>query len=433
MKIISTGSKQCAARTLFLLFVLLCGRLYSQDHPAYTSGERAQRFHREEPSSRFLWHGETKWQPEISGQEHELTRQYIARYSAPAGLAWLKTNLKRAEPYLPFILQETDKRGLPQQLALLPVIESNFIPRAMSRSGASGLWQFMENSIAPFDIKIDEWMDERRDFWKATEAALSKLEENYRYFGDWALALAAYNMGLGALRRICSETGIKDYWTLVDKGYLKTETAHYVPKLLAVSCIFFNKGDYGLEASWPEEIAWTRISPGRSVDLELLAKAADIDPAVLTEANAELFYNVTPPDPDYLLKVPSSLAPRVEEVLARAEEPLIRYYFYTIRSGDTLSAVAVRFKVSVNLILQANPGLVPERLQVGLRIKIPAVNDHKTPASDFSGTHLVKQGETLRSIALAYDVDAEALAEANNISVNAALPVGKVLKTPIKE
>jgi membrane-bound lytic murein transglycosylase D len=297
----------------------------------------------------------------------------------------------------------------------------------------------MRNSISPFGIQVNEWMDERRDFWKATQAALSKLEENYRYFGDWALALAAYNAGLGAIRRICDSSGIRDYWELSARGLLRNETVHYVPKFLAVSFILSQAGRHGLDLGWPEAVRWTRLAPGRSVDLSLLAQAAGLDPEFLKAANRELVYNITPPVQDYMLKIPLQSEAALRQALAEQETTLLRYYVHTIHSGDTLSALAGHYGVSVDLILKSNPSIEPRYLRIGERIFIPALREaapyepvRNTAGLVFEGNHLVKRGETLWSIALAYDVDPELLAEVNGMELNDTLREGRSLKTPIR-
>jgi membrane-bound lytic murein transglycosylase D len=156
------------------------------------------------------------------GLDKELTRRYIAQYSSPGGVAWLNGIIRRGSPYIPFIREEIERRGLPPELLYLPVIESGYNPRAVSRSGAAGLWQFMKNSMGPFGMTVTELVDERMDFWKSTQGALSKLEENYRHFGDWALALAAYNTGLGGVNRVVQRTGVRDYWALCEKKEFRT-------------------------------------------------------------------------------------------------------------------------------------------------------------------------------------------------------------------
>jgi membrane-bound lytic murein transglycosylase D len=382
----------------------------------------------------------TAFTPMIPGLEHPLTQRYIRQYTSPGGLSWLKQVMTRGEPYLAFIRREIEDRELPPELLYLPVIESAFSPTAKSASGAAGLWQFMKNSITPFDMKVTEWMDERMDFWKSTQGALSKLEDNFKQLQDWPLALAAYNAGLGAVNRTISRTGIRDYWELSDKKYFKIETIHYVPKLLAVAAIVSDPRRYGLDAFWPEDPQWTRIPVDRPADLEILADAAGIDREVLKAANRELYYGVTPPGNGYSLKVRAADEPALRETLARTDIALIRYHFHTIQYGDTLSELAQHYGVAVAQIIEANKGLRERYLQIGQRIRIPAVKDagpykkvgvRQSSIPAFTGNHLVKQGETLWSIALAYDVDPEALAAANNISLEDTLRVGKTLKTPI--
>jgi membrane-bound lytic murein transglycosylase D len=299
----------------------------------------------------------------------------------------------------------------------------------------------MRNSVSPFGIRIDDWVDERRDFWKSTDAAFRKLEENYRYFGDWPMALAAYNAGLGALKRASAKAGTNDYWTLCEKGYLKTETVHYVPKLLAAATVLSRAGRVGIDLGWPEDPKWTRVDVGRTVDLSLLAEKAGIDAARLRSGNLELRYGVTPPDKGYQLKVRADDAALVEATLARKDLQLIRYYFHVIRSGDTLSALSRHYGVSVDMIVRSNPGLDARFLKLGSRVLVPAFKEvgpyerEKTIDSTivFSGTHLVKKGETLWSIALAYEVDPEALAEANGMELSSILREGRELKTPIRK
>ena len=372
--------------------------------------------------------------------ENPLTKQYIRQYSSPGGLSWLSSVMERSGPYLAFIRREIAERKLPEELIFLPVIESGYLSTALSRSGASGLWQFMKNSIAPFDMKVNEWMDERRDFWKSTHGALRKLEENYNYFKDWPLALAAYNSGFGEISRTVQRSGIRDYWALSEKKLLKTETTHYVPKLLAVAFILTNLRQFGMEAKWPEDPGWKRVAAERSVDLRLLADEAGINREELFRANRELLYNVSPPGQGYYLKVRAADAEKVTAVLNKKDIQLINHYLHVIGSGDTLYALALHYGVTVEQILALNPGVQPNLLKIGNRLLIPALKEtepYKKSASAgeklvFSGTHLVKKGETLWAIALAYDVDPEALAEANNMSLNDVLREGKILKTPIK-
>jgi membrane-bound lytic murein transglycosylase D len=385
--------------------------------------------------------------PALAGFDRELTQSYITRYSSRGNLEWIASCLKNAGPYMAFIRDEVEKRELPAELIYLPLIESGYVINARSKSGARGMWQFMANSVHPY-MKIDEWRDERLDFWKSTNGALSKLQTHYKEFGDWALALAAYNSGAGAVSRVIKDAKINDYWELADKKKLKSESIYYVPKLLAVYYIVSNPRKFNLDICLPEEdYSWTRIELNRQVNLALLAELAGVDSAALVKANSELSTLVTPPD-NYHLKVREKDAPAIRNVLENSELKLIKHYIYTAKTGDTLSAIALHYGVNINAILSSNPGIRPNLLKPGDKIVIPALKDvapydgglNKNPQSaaghpantgaDMNITWTVRQGDTLWSIARYYNITPDALAGANNIAVNGTLSIGKVLKIP---
>jgi membrane-bound lytic murein transglycosylase D len=373
----------------------------------------------------------------IHGLEQPLTQKYISQYSTPEGIAWLISMVRQGEPYLAFIRKEIEARNLPPELLYLPLIESAYVPTAVSRVGATGLWQFMTNSIQPFDIRITEWLDERMDFWKSTMGALSKLADNYRDLGDWPLALAAYNAGLGAVGRIVQRTGIHDYWKLSEQKQFATETINYVPKLLAFSYILSNLRLFGVDPLWLDDPEWTRIQVGRTVDVEMLAEAAGVSTAMLKKANRELVYNVTPPDSNYYLKVRKADVAAISAVLERKDLTLLHYYIHTIQAGDTLSELAKHYGISVNHITASNPTVQARYLKIGARLLIPAFKEAEpfqrksvSTANSFTANYTVKKGDSLWGIARSYNVDPEALAKANNMNLNDILRVGKVLKVP---
>ena len=159
---------------------------------------------------------------------------------------WLKhlyNVLESAMEYRLFVRKSVQDKNLPEILEYLPVVESNYKTSAKSKSGAIGMWQFMANSVYPFLI-LDDFVDERLDPWKSTEAALKKLTENYNYFNDWLIAIAAYNCGVGAMNKILRKAEKKDFWYLVDKKLLPQQTADYVPKLIAIADLAINSEYY---------------------------------------------------------------------------------------------------------------------------------------------------------------------------------------------
>jgi membrane-bound lytic murein transglycosylase D len=367
--------------------------------------------------------------------EQPLTQYYIAQYSSPGGIAYLNAVLERGSIYLPFIREEIKKRGLPPELAYLPVIESGFLPTARSRSGAVGLWQFMMNSISPFDIKVNEIVDERRDFLKATRGALQKLDENYKNLGNWELALAAYNAGLGAVSRAIQRTRVNDYWELSGRKEISNETIHYVPKFIAAAYILSQPRRFGIE-NWQQAQEWTVIPLKRQVSLDILAAEAGVNRELLHRLNAELLYGISPADSSYQLKVPAAQVEQINLVLEREDLRLIRYHYHVVRHGDTLWSMSRYYGTSLEIIEQHNPGIKNRYLRIGETVIIPAFRDIAPPsrpviALNFNGQYVVQRGDTLWSLGIKYGIDPQILAEENNMQLNQILREGRTLKVPV--
>jgi membrane-bound lytic murein transglycosylase D len=372
-----------------------------------------------------------------------LTIHYIERYSRSSGITWINSVIQNGSIYLPFVKEEIARRGLPPELAYLPFIESGYLGTARSRSGAMGLWQFMMNSIAPFNLRVNEMIDERRDFRKSTVAALRKLDENYRALGNWPMALAAYNAGLGAVSRAANRANTSDYWDLCSKNELRSETVHYVPKFLAVSYILSRPRQFGLDY-WPETTEWTVITPGKAASLDVIAKEVNIDRNLLYRLNSELLHGITPADKAYELKVPKAHAEIIAGIIEKEEVRLLQYHRYQIQYGDTLYALSLHYGVSLDLIEQHNPGIMNRYLKIGEIVIIPIAGTNTVVTSmprtaprltegAFGGTHIISQGDTLWSLAIRYGVDPLELAQGNNMEMDAILSIGKTLKVPIIE
>ena len=368
-----------------------------------------------------------------------LTQQYIAQYTTRNGLHAFKLMLDRGQIYLPFIKQEVMKRGLPMDLAYLPIIESSFTITTKSRSGAAGLWQFMMNSIAPYDMKVSETVDERYDFIKSTIGALRKLENEYKRLGNWEMTLAAYNMGLGAVTRIIQKTENSDYWELSSQNELKRETTNYVPKLTAVIYILSQPRKFGIN-SWRDKFEWEAISLPRQVSIDLLADETGISRELLRRLNAELLFGITPLDSNYKLKVPASHIEQVQAVLERKELRLIRYHYHVVYNGDTLWSISRRYGTTIAMIEQHNPGIHGRYLKIGETIIIPAFGDAPPPPArpvtipqNYPGTHIVQKGDTFWSLGRQYGVDPQELAESNGMKMDQILHEGRTIKVPIIE
>ena len=378
---------------------------------------------------------------------------------------FLDRTFKRGARYLYYIVQEIEKRKLPLELALLPVVESAFNPVAYSRSRASGLWQFIPSSGKHYGLEQNWWIDERRDVIEATGAALTYLQYLNTYFaGDWYLAIAAYNGGEGtvgsAVRRNQAAGLPTDFFSL----NLRAETRDYVPKLLAISRIVRNPEAYGLSfAAIPNQPFFEAVEPGRQVHLEQAAQLAGITREDMFALNPGYNRMTTPPHGPHrlLLPIPNAQAFRqamldqslVDQssvaVVAIEPPPEVRH---KVRSGETLSAIARNYGVPMLAIQQAN-GIRGSVIHPGDSLLIPASDvsatatlaalaaprdditsqlpEHQKPAAPKKPkVHVVKSGDSLWSVARKHGVTVPALASANGLSSKAGLVPGARLEIP---
>ncbi len=361
----------------------------------------------------------------------------IEYFSNPQFRNYFGINLHRSNFFYSYFEEVLDKYDVPHELMYLPAIESVYDPRAVSYAGARGLWQFMSNSVAPYSMRMNQWQDDRQDFWLATDAAIDKLIYNYKKFdNDWYLALAAYNSGANRIARLLRETGATTFWELVDKGVLPKQTVDYVPKFIAVSYLLWQE-----DRSYPH-VEWTRVKLDQALDLRLLAKQIDIPFDVLAFGNSELKYGVSPPgNTNYYLKIPAVYKQDVEDVLSATDIPLLKFYRYKIKSGDTLSHLAAYYDVSVSLIQQYNHNIKPEAVRIDQVLLVPALKEMKpyvgksTDLGDlpvWRGRYRIKDGDTLWGIAVKYSVDPLVLAAVNKMSLNDVLDPSKIIIVPSK-
>jgi len=373
-------------------------------------------------------------------EEDSLYKSYCTKYASLHETKNFDTIWKHAEYFIPFISEKIREAKLPDEILYIPLIESEFKPNAVSKSGAVGLWQFMPNSIEGYNITVNEWIDERMDFWKTTDAAIAKLKYNYSVLGDWNLAIAAYNCGLGRMQKAIRKGNTKNYWKLCEKGLLSKETTHYIPKLLAVAHTMKNRTVKPFE--------WTRIDLETSVDIRLLAKKAGISEDILSLGNSELKYHVTPPaKTGYRLKVPAEYAKKIKSVADGQGAELTDFKIYTVKAGDTISHLSQHYGVHTSIIESLN-NISPNRLKIGTKLLIPVSNpDIETyqgtfsatewrpveTADDFASEYKVQQGDSLWSIAKLFKTDVQHLAYFNDIQLDTVLSIGRVLKVPTQQ
>jgi membrane-bound lytic murein transglycosylase D len=301
-------------------------------------------------------------------------KQYVEYFTTGEKREWLDAALARGAIYSGFIAEKIEESSLPVALIYLPVIESGFNPNAVSPSGAAGLWQFMMNSIEPYDLRVNEWIDERKDFWKSTAASLAKLEYNKEVLGDWLLAIAAYNCGLNRMKAALEEAENENFWSLAREGYLPDATARYVPAFIAVAHIAGNAETYGVTLPEGSGWSWRRVPVAGQIKVSRLAEAAGIEIGILSLGNAELKHGVTPPaEYSYRLKVPDIYSDVIKRILQGVR--LERFYLHEIESGDTLYALSRHFGVPVDLIMHHNPGIEPRFLKISAKLLIPVSKD----------------------------------------------------------
>ena len=308
---------------------------------------------------------------DIEYNDHGLIDKFRNEYMTGFGLKKLQGILEQAAPYRPYIRRRLKEEGMPICLEFLPIIESNFNINATSKSGAAGLWQFMENSIAGYLIK-DEWIDERKDPWLSTEAAIAKLKDNYNYFNDWALALAAYNMGLGGLSSVIKKTGTASAWELIDGGHLKTETTNYVPKFIAIADLITNAEYYGIEL--PEydeskELKFSTIKLTTQIGLEQLSHLASIDIKELERLNPALIYPVTPYGRNFILRIPQGKEEDVANAISRMSS--LQTEIYIVKQGDTLWGISRRYGLTVKELCETNNISETDILRIGTKLFVP--------------------------------------------------------------
>jgi membrane-bound lytic murein transglycosylase D len=269
---------------------------------------------------------------------------------------WFQEALDRGALYIPLFQRVLEEEGLPKDLVYLSMIESAFKPRAVSRAGARGLWQFITGTGKLYGLRQDYWVDDRFEPEKATRAAARHLKDLYDEFGDWYLAMAAYNAGPRRIERAIQRTGDRDFWTLAQKRYLPRETRSYVPLILAATIIGKNPEAYGFTRPAEAALEYDVAELDSPIDLETAAKSAGTTIDEMKILNPELRHWVTPLDREsYPLKIPKGARAGFDVALAAIPEgERVRFGAHVVERGDTLSKIARRYGTSIEALASAN-------------------------------------------------------------------------------
>lgn len=345
----------------------------------------------------------------------------------------------RSGRYRPAIVRALNEAGLPEELSWLPLIESGFKIKALSKARALGMWQFIASTGYKYGLTRDTYIDERMDPEKSTKAAIAYLTELHKIFGDWMTVLAAYNCGeMRVLKLINSQkiNYLDNFWDLYQR--LPSETAYYVPRFLAVLHILNNPEEYGFTLSPLEsEIEYENVTINKQVQLKTIAEHLDINTNDLKDLNPELRQDVTPKTA-YSLKVVKG---KGELLLSELDDmpvyrpPVATYVEHRVQSGESLSMIADRYKTSIKAIMDMNGIKNKDYLKVGWRLKIPTRRGYSSSEispSSYTGTaknpteHIVREGDSLWKIANRNNTTVNAIKELNGLK-SSNLQVGQVL------
>ena len=349
---------------------------------------------------------------------------------------------KRAEPYLYFIVEEVEKRKMPIEIALLPIVESAFDPFGYSHRSASGIWQFMPQTGERFNLRQNWWYDGRRDIVQSTRAALDYLTYLHKTLeGDWLNAIAAYNSGEGRLLRAIRKNRKKhlptDFWSLD----LPRETTAYVPKLLALSDLLKRQDEF--QVKWNPIInaqVVDTVDVGSQIDLALAAEMADITLTELYRLNPGFNRWATDPHGPQILLLPTDKIDDFKAKLAITEpKNLLKWQYYAVKKGDSLSVIAKKFSTSTGAIQKLNK-LDNHTIRIGQKLLVPLsegelqaqhlpshVRVSVNKKAQTKKSHTVKSGDTLWDISREYDVTIKQLASWNKLKASSVLRLGQKL------
>jgi membrane-bound lytic murein transglycosylase D len=369
--------------------------------------------------------------------------EYFLYYFQTSGKPSFSRWLSRSSRYLPMMKEILKREGMPEDLVYVAMIESGFQMHARSWANAVGPWQFISDTGRRYSLRIDQWVDERKDPVKATTAAALYLKELYGMFnGDWYLAAAGYNAGENKILRAISMYNTSDFWEISRGSYLKRETKEYVPKLLAAAIIAKDPARYGFsDIAYLPAIEFETVKIPSRTDLELVARLSGTTYDAIRELNPDLRHWCTPPNyPDYELKLPKGT--RLQFELEYAKVPVekrftekVLYTNYLARKKDSLNSVARRFGTSPETLselngLSKNARVAGKKLVVPVKQTVDFSHEGRTAQASakkgiFAKYYTVKKGDTLDALAKRFNVSTRLLSAWNNLKVKVALKPGR--------
>ena len=318
-----------------------------------------------------------------------------------------KRTMERAGAYRGMIERILEEEGVPREMLHLAQAESGFRSKAISHARATGMWQFMSFRGKQYGLRRNRYMDERYDAELATRAAARHLKDLYIEFGDWYLAMAAYNGGPNRVRRGIRASGSRDYWELSRRRFLRRETRNYVPIILAMTYVAKNEWLYeSTEFDWAPPLRYDTVEVDSEIHVDLIAEITGSSPGAIRELNPALLRSATPPMP-YKLRLPHGAGALFDrEIALIPKEKRLAWRRYQVQAGDTIAGLSQKFKIRGAEIAEMN-GLNDDAVPVGMRLTIPgrqrAVQYYYSGAGGFlvggSGRYRIARGDTLGGIA----------------------------------
>ena len=345
---------------------------------------------------------------------------YIAYFSGH-GRGVFERAYARSGRYHDMIVATLKKEGVPQDLIYLAQAESGFHPHAVSRVGARGIWQFMGGRGAGYGLHHNMFVDDRQDPEKSTHAAARHLKDLYNQFGDWYLAMAAYNSGPGTVQAAVKRTGYADFWELYNRNVLPKETKNYVPIILAVTIMTKNPSQYGLEdVEMEKPDDYDTVTVDSPVDLRLVADCVGVTTSELQDINPSLLRLSTPRTGAFQLHIPAGTKDQFETAIASIPpDKRLWWRYHTVHSGETIVALARTYHTTAKQIEEANHLEGPE-LETDAKLLIPvapgkhSLNDTATYARRIT-RYKVHKGDTVESVADNFGISAQQLRRWNGI------------------
>ena len=397
--------------------------------------------------------GVATWDIDVATYSAHDRVQYYLEFFQTTARDRMTIWLERMPRYDWMIRTTMKKHGVPEDMVYLALIESGFSNSAVSRSRAVGMWQFMKGTAKLYGLRVDRWVDQRRDPYRSTDAAARFLAALQERFGSIYLAAAAYNAGPGrvgrGLRRLPEEddpadtlSNDADFFRLYDTRLIRRETKDYVPKLIAAALIAKEPTKYGFPKLAPDDtILPDSIMVPDATGLDVIARLADTSLLAIRDLNPQLLVLMTPPGARTVVRLPPGRGQSVAVAYAALPpRERVAYVEHFVRPGETMGGIARQYHVSVEMVQSANPRLRPTALRVGQLVVIPTGatplsaelrRSIETPvviASAPAGIHRVRSGETLGSIAGSYQVSVAQLQRWNGMGTSTRITVGQKLR-----